>query len=237
MSGARAWATARGQLYRYLATVFLTPPGAGLVAPLLDAEVLSELGRRFGEEAVAELRSFRDGFLGGYESLDQEYQGLFVVPLGRYVTPYEAVYRDEHVVGDQVVRGLLLGPSTVAIKALYREAGVEVVEEVCELPDHVGLELGYLGTLCEAEAQAAERGDADGVARARGLQRRLLHDHLLAWVPSLCGRLRDLAPGPFYRGIAALTEAALRHEAEALARPGVLEGGAVSPSTARSETG
>ncbi|MDP2627379.1 MAG: hypothetical protein Q8Q58_10795, partial [Candidatus Rokubacteria bacterium] len=93
MSGERAWATARGQLYRFLATVFLTPPGERLVAPLLDAEVLSELGGRFGEEAVAELRSFRDGFLGDYEPLDQEYQGLFVVPLGRYVTPYEAVYR------------------------------------------------------------------------------------------------------------------------------------------------
>jgi putative dimethyl sulfoxide reductase chaperone len=209
-----AWDAARGQLYRFLAGAFLRPPTTSFVAPFLDAEVLGQLEARFGSDALAELRAFRETFQGDYAALDQEYQQLFMVPLGRYVTPYEAVYRDERVVGGEVVRGLLMGPSTLAVTQLYREAGLEIAEDFLELPDHVGLELACMASLCGDEARARERGDDDGVARARELEERLLGAHLLGWVPSLCARVRENAAGPFYRGIAALTEAFLRQEAE-----------------------
>ena len=219
MTETGAWARARGQLYRFLAAAFLRPPTESFVAPLLGDGILGELADRFGACAVADLQRFRESFDGDYEALDQEYQSLFVVPLGRYVTPYEAVYRDERVVDDQVVRGLLMGPSTLDVKALYREAGLEVPAELLELPDHVGIELGCMQSLCEAEARAWEGADAEGAERAGQLQRRLLEEHLLQWVPALCARIRENAPGPFYRGIAALTEVFLRHEAEGGERP------------------
>ncbi len=212
MTSAGAWASARGQLYRFLAAAFLRPPTAEFVAPFLDEEILTEFAARYGGDATKELVSFRESFDGDYAALDQQFQDLFLVPLGRYVTPYEAVYRDERVVDDQVVRGLLMGPSTLAVKALYRETGLDVAEDVLELPDHVGLELGCMASLCQVEARAWERGDAETVQRARELQRRLLEEHLLQWVPSLCARIHGNAPGPFYRGIAMLTEAFLRQE-------------------------
>ncbi len=217
MIDAGAWTRARGQLYRCLAAAFLRPPGDTFVAPFLGGETLAALGGRFGDDVVAELDRFRQDFDGDYEALDREYQSLFVVPLGRYVTPYEAVYRDERVVEDEVVRGLLMGPSTVAITALYREAGAEVAPDLLELPDHVGLELGCMHFLCEAEARAWERGDGPAAARAQQLQGRLLTDHLLQWIPALCRQIRANAPGPFYRGIADLTEALVRQDAEAAA--------------------
>ncbi len=218
MTPTSAWASARGQVYRFLAVAFLRPPTAEFVAPFLSEEVLVELAERLGGDGVGELTEFRETFRGDYESLDQEFQDLFTVPLGRYVTPYEAVYLDERVVGDQVIRGLLMGPSTLAVRQLYREAGVEAVEDLGELPDHVGLELACMESLCEAEASAWRREDPEAARRARGLEHRLLEEHLLQWVPALCARVRDNARGPFYRGIAALTEAFLRHEALELAR-------------------
>jgi len=84
---------------------------------------------------------------------------------------------------------------------------------------HVSLELGCMHVLCEAEAQAWERGDGPAAARAQQLQWRLPTEHLLEWVPALCRRIRANAPGPFYRGIADLTEALVRREAEAEAGP------------------
>ena len=66
--------------------------------------------------------------------------------------------------------------------------------------------------LCDAEARAWQENDEAAVTRARELQRRLLREHLLQWAPKLCGRIRANAPGPFYRGIAALTEAFLEQE-------------------------
>ncbi len=219
MTDAEAWTRARGQIYHFLAVAFLRPPAERFVAPFLDGAFLGELAERFGGEAVRDLAAFREGFHGDYEALDQEYQDLFAVPLGRYVTPYEAVYRDERVVGDEVVRGLLMGPSSLAVKALYQEAGLEIPADLLELPDHVGLELGCMQGLCDAEARAGQDGDTEALACARRLQRRLLEEHLLQWVPALCARIRDSAPGPFYRGITTLTEAVLKQDAQALAQP------------------
>ena len=210
-----ASAVARGQLYGFLAGAFLRPPTAQSVSPLLDAVVLRQLAEQFGADAVAELERFRSRFDGNLDTLDQEYESLFTVPLGRYVTPYEAVYRDERVVDGEVVRGLLFGPSTLAVKAIYRDAGVEVADDVRELPDHIGLELGCMQVLCDAEARAREEDDGDAVGRAQALQRRLLQEHLRQWAPRLFERIRATAPGPFYRGIASLTEAFIHQEAGA----------------------
>ena len=134
MTTASAWAVARGQLYRFLAAGFLTPPTAEMVAPMLEDDVLEELRERFGGDAVADLIAFKQTFSGDSDALDREYQDLFVVPLGRYVTPYEAVYRDERVIDGQVVRGLLMGPSTLAVRALYREAGLDIAADLARDP-------------------------------------------------------------------------------------------------------
>lgn len=217
MTDRASWAAARGNMYRFLSALFLEPPGEALVAPLLEGGFLEELKEVFGGAAVEDLRRFVHGFQGDYECLDQDFQGLFMVPLGRYVTPYESVYRDEREVGDTRVRGLLMGPSTLAVKQLYLEAGAAITEDFKDLPDHVGLELACMEFLCRAEALAWDEEDLDEIRRVRGLQRRLLQDHLLQWVPALCERIRERAAGPFYRGIACLTEVYLTQEADALA--------------------
>ena len=210
------WAKARGNVYKFLSAAFLEPPGRALVTALSSNGLLEALENIFGPAAVDDLRQFVSRFQGDYESLDQDFQDLFMVPLGRYVTPYEAVYRDEREIGDDRVRGLLAGPSTLAVKQLYREAGMAVSEDFKDLPDHVGLELACMAFLCEAEARAWEQQSLDDAQRMRDLEKRLLHEHLLLWVPALCGRIRERALGPFYRAIAGLTEAYLAREADAL---------------------
>lgn len=208
------WARARANMYSFLSTAFLQPPNEAVVAALSDHIFLQEVESVFGVAAIEELRAFAADFKGDHESLDQEFQDLFVVPLGRYVTPYEAVYRDKRQVENAMVCGLLMGPSTLAIKQLYREAGVAISDAAKELPDHIGLEFACMQLLCEEEARACEQNDAGQVERVRSLQQRLLNEHLLHWVPALCARIRENAAGAFYRGIASLTEASLRRDAE-----------------------
>ena len=115
------------------------------------------------------------------------------------------------------IQGLLMGPSTLEVKQLYHEAGADISENFKDLPDHVGLELACMQFLCEAEARAWEADHHEEIRRVRSFQKRLLDEHLLQWVPALCGRILERAPGPFYRGIASLTEAYLEKEADALA--------------------
>ncbi len=211
-----SWATARANMYRFLSAAFLEPPSAALLAPLLANGFIASLEEVFGADAVHEFCQFVQEFQGDYQGLDQEFQDLFMVPLGRYVTPYEAVYRDERQVGNTRVQGLLMGSSTLSVNQLYRAAGATISEDFKDLPDHVGLELACMEFLCKAEAQAWDREDLAGVHRVQGFQKRLLQDHLLQWVPALCARIRERASGPFYRGIAHVTQAYLKQEADGL---------------------
>jgi len=217
MTDRMSWATARANMYRFLSAAFLEVPSAAMVAPLLADGFVDGLEEMFGAGVADDLRQFVRGFQGDYAALDQEFQDLFMVPLGRYVTPYEAVYRDEREIGETRVQGLLMGASTLAVKQLYREAGAAVSEDFKDLPDHVGLELACMEFLCRGEAQAWDQENLDEVRRLRDFQRRLLQEHLLQWVPTLCRRIRESATGPLYRGIASLTEAYLADEAETLA--------------------
>lgn len=217
---------ARGQLYHFLASAYLRPLAPEALHHLTDPGVLRELASVFGEKATATLRSFLPNADAQRcrDDLQQEFMDLFAVPAGRYVTPFEDVYRG---VSPERQLGPLLGEHAVAVKRLYRAAGADADESCKELPTHIGVELAFMSFLCssEAAARSGETRAAAGDAAApctfyRTLQLRFLREHLNAWFPQLCSAIRQRAASDFYRGIAELTEAVLeRHIAWLASEP------------------
>jgi len=223
-AGDSAWLDpqAREQLYHFLAAAYLRPLTPEALRHLTDPDVLQELATLFGEEAIMTLSGFsRAREETGGERLQQEFMDLFAVPAGRYVTPFEDVYR-----GASAERqlGPLLGEHAVAVKRLYRAAGGDVDESCKELPTHIGVELAFMSFLCgrEAAARCAE-GDASAVETGAGapapcafyrtLQLRFLREHLNAWFPQLSEAIQERAASDLYRGLAELTEAVLQRDA------------------------
>ena len=87
--------------------------------------------------------------------------------------------------------------------------------------DHLGISLAALSFLCGAEADAHEDGRADAVAQVTTLQRGLLDQHVLSWLPPLWVAAQE-AVGGFWGAVLALTaETLLDHRGEAggAARP------------------
>lgn len=216
----------REQLYHFLAAAYLRPLTQEAVRRLMDASVLDELAALFGEEAVVALRNFAAGCRRDMdqELLQQEFMDLFAVPSGRQVTPFEDVYR-----GASVERrlGPLLGEHAVAVKRLYRAAGGEVEEGCKELPTHIGVELSFMSFLCAREAAACAVEEAASAAEPaarshaqcafyRTLQVRFLREHLNAWFPRLRCAIQESASSDLYRGLAALTQVVLEHDADAM---------------------
>jgi TorA maturation chaperone TorD len=210
-------------LYQFLAAAYLRPLTPEALHHLTDPGVLQELAALFGEEATVTLREFstRSHREKRDEGLRQEFMDLFAVPAGRYVTPFEDVYR-----GASAERqlGPLLGEHAVAVKRLYRAAGGEVEENCKELPTHIGVELAFMSFLCAREAAAkcaegdasASAGDANAPAPCafyRSLQLRFLREHLNAWFPQLSTAIREKASSGLYRGLAELTEVVLERDA------------------------
>lgn len=92
------------------------------------------------------------------------------------VHPFESLFTGEtRIVG---------GPEADRVTETYRRGGFEPDDE-SPAPDHIGVELGYLGWLSSRETAAIRAGDAHGVDKLRGHQRTFLDAHLLRWLVPL----------------------------------------------------
>jgi TorA maturation chaperone TorD len=221
-------AEARGNMYSFLATVYLRPPKQGFVRHVVAEDFLEELSSLFGGEAVAALKNFAATahFDKAIPSLKQEYMDLFAVPTGQYVTPFEDVYRGKPVEGKQE-RGPLLGERAIAVRRIYREAGAEMDRECKELPTHIGVELSFMSFLCEMEAAAIHSEEGNGLqdqkkrkttdsSRYRELQIRFLQEHLNDWFPQLSQSIQANAKSPFYKGLTLIAEEFLARDTASL---------------------
>jgi TorA maturation chaperone TorD len=89
-------------------------------------------------------------------------------------------------------KGYVMGDSALHMIDLYRSFGLEVSEGFPGLPDHIVLELEFLGFLIEKSSEESVR--------------RFLVDHL-DWVPEMVKRGREHQPSSFYRSVFEAIEA------------------------------
>lgn len=128
-----------------------------------------------------------------------EYTRLFVGPPRPAAAPWETMYRGGAAVGGATVG---FGQATFEMRALLREAGLEVKNENNQYEDHIGIELLYLSALC---ARAAE-GEEGAVEEVRAFA----EDRLLAWLPFLRAAAEEAAPDGYLPLLLALADALLR---------------------------
>ncbi len=211
-------AVARENMYSFLSAIYLQAPTQDLVRKIIDADFVEELGSLFNESPIAELNSYAGAvdLEKDLALIKQDYMDLFAVPSGRYVMPFEDIYRGTRMDGSQE-RGPLLGVQAIAVKIMYRMAGAEMERTCKELPTHIGVELGFMNFLCEKEAAAINNeretvspdNETDIVSDSdvyRELQRRFLQAHLNDWFPQLCQAIQEKANTRFYRALAQVTE-------------------------------
>lgn len=132
---------------------------------------------------------------GGLENLVQEYHDLFVVPLSKYVLPYESVYRD----------GCLHGQSSADIKTIYNKLGFQIPRNYYELPDHIGIELAFMATFCKEEHEAWGTKNVKLARSLRKAEGRFLNEHITRWFPELCNKICEKTKNSFYPGAAKIT--------------------------------
>ena len=100
--------------------------------------------------------------------------------------PYESVHRGPV--------GVMMQDARDAVLAVYRAAGVRPHALAGNIPeDHLGIELAFMGVLCNREAEGLTQGNARQAEGTRAMQRAFLEEHLLAWVPDLCADLMHRA--------------------------------------------
>ena len=106
-------------------------------------------------------------------AFDSQYAAEHYQLLIHNVYPYESIFLGED--------GLLGGSITDSTVEFYHQIGFHALSD--ESADHISKELDAMAFLCFAELDAIEDDVPHQIERIRHLQRRLLDEHLLRWMP------------------------------------------------------
>jgi len=217
----------REAVYSFLGAIYLQPISEASLRKICDELFLNDLAEVLPGEATAEFQYFlsnldASSLTNELTALKKTYMSLFAVPTGRYVSPFEDIYRGKTSDG-QLQRGPLLGVRAIAAKRLYREAGAQMDNCCRELPNHIGVELSFMHFLCEQEAAAlidnhvTDQKDTDASVFSlaeiyRAYQIRFLREHLTQWFPLLNEEIQSKSDHVFYRSISNMTQAYLQQD-------------------------
>ncbi len=197
-----------GNLYLFLSRMFLEPPGPDLletlrdvVIPTLEKEV--EQGR-MPESLRNALGKLRDVLpLGEKATLDLidklaiDYTFLFRGYNKKEgpPPPYESIY----------LGGGLYGNSTMEVKKVYRSFDLEPKGRFSgEPPDHIGLQIAFLGNLTRMEADVIVKEGAEA-AESIAIEKEKFVSRHLKWIRVLKDKVSKNDTTGFYSEIISLT--------------------------------
>lgn len=181
----------RALLYAVLSRLVSYPMTPDLLRLIGDLDVPGPAGR----DAAAELTRLREAVaaLGGtdaaVEALNREATRLFEGPGQPAAPPFGSFY---------LSGGTLMGPETAAVRRAYLDAGFLPDPSVHLPPDHLSLELGFLGVLAERAGDEVEAR----ASSARLAWWEFVATHLAPWLALWQADLRRAEAHPFYLGVA-----------------------------------
>jgi TorA maturation chaperone TorD len=109
------------------------------------------------------------------ETLNAAYEQLFGLLVSGGCPPYETEYIDSKL-------SFQRSQALADIAGFYRAFGWSPASSHPERPDHIALELEFMGTLCGMELRAGREEDR---AVCRDAQAKFLSEHLVWWAPAL----------------------------------------------------
>jgi TorA maturation chaperone TorD len=180
----------RSDAYRLLAACFYEPEREMFIEENLCAN-LADLMAKISSPAASEACRGMELANNSQEELLQEYAALFLGPFNIPAQPYGSVYLDQ---GRQ-----LMGDSTMAVKKIYGEAGVQ--HDIEGPPDHIAIELEFMSFLEQKICQAAANADTAAAADFSAIQSRFFNGFLANWAPLLGKAMKEHAGLTFYRAL------------------------------------
>lgn len=197
---------ARQYAYDILRRFFLEEPASDYLKIFTQKNIIRLFPFQEESEGIREGISDIQAYLGKhdvvnidshYEELHWDYTRMFIGPFELVAPPWESSY----VRKDK----LLFQGTTMNVRSLYEEYGMEVKDFNIEADDHVGLELDFMYSLNDLCIRLAEAGDFENVNLLNKLikdQQLFLENHLLKFVPQFSKLVEKGANTQFFIGLA-----------------------------------
>lgn len=184
---------ARSGWYRLLAGVYAEEPRGDFLQELRDSAchaALADLGVQFENDFLnTDLTEL-------VEELACEYTMLFIAPGG-----FPAVESVR-------LQGGFRQSATSEVRTLYAKEGITVkADGFNTFEDHLAMEMGFVATLLDRQADALVRNDAIEAKRLEKLIKRFWVQHLGRWVRGFSTLVEEAAEHSFYREMSILLNA------------------------------
>jgi TorA maturation chaperone TorD len=204
-------AAERESAYGFFADLCLNPPSDSLVDMVKDGSILSVFqDDDEGGAGLAWLAGFvkeAAGIPNLKDELEAEHTAIFVLPSG--VLPHAAAYLDkEKRVGGRITEG---------VRCFYQNAGAAIHENSIQIPDHLGVELEFMGFLCRMEKQLREAAEAPYLKQCIDFQKSFLEAHLCRWAYPCLEEIGRQTECRFYKALTYFLGNYLKGEEEYLA--------------------
>lgn len=184
---------ARAAAYRLLASVFFKELDESQIAALKESKLPTTSNEAMIEAAREIQRSLRLAPPNALSLLRVDYARIFLaagVYEGETAVPYESVFTSKD--------GLMMQESRDDALRFYRQEGLAVEPSLQTPEDHIAFELEFLALLCDKEAAAWDRDDAEEARRLECVQNDFAKAHLLNWMGALEERVQTYAVEAFY---------------------------------------
>ncbi|MHB1653867.1 MAG: TorD/DmsD family molecular chaperone [Desulfitobacteriaceae bacterium] len=142
-----------------------------------------------------------------YREIQLDYDALFIVPGPKLIFPYESCYTQRSIDGSF---GRLWQKPAQDMQRILKEWDIQFAEGWDLIPDHLAVELFFMGHLCRLTAK--EDLEAEELTKVQEWEKRFLESHLTNWAFELLDNMKRKAETDFYRGIALLMNAFLEEE-------------------------
>lgn len=128
--------------------------------------------------------------------------------------PFESVYTSE--------AGLLMGPARQSVYKIMLKEGV-LPDEALHVPeDHLSFECEFMAHMADKSSEALGRGDKAEAKRCVAVQQDFRSEHLANWIDKLYAAIDGSCRTRFYRGVAMVTRAFIRIDADLLDECGAI---------------
>lgn len=148
-----------------------------------------------------------------FKEVQLDYDALFIVPGPKLIFPYESCYTHRNVDG---TFGRLWQEPAQDMHRILKEWEIQFAEGWDLIPDHIAVELFFMGNLCKLVLERA--GNEEEMQKLSEWQEQVFLNHLRPWVFELLINLERKAETDFYRGLAKLLQAFLQEESDALVK-------------------
>lgn len=184
------------------------------LAPFLDEWPLGEEHK----DIQSGLAFMKAGRAEDLAALATDYADLFIGPDTLKAAPWGSVYLNE----EQIT----FGETMLAVRAFYKDHGLEIATGEHEPDDHIGLMFAFIAWLGETGLEQSEMNPTTQNYKPLtdyfNAISQLLSEHMLTWAPRLCQLVEERATTDFYKGLGLVTVGTLTTMAElvgATARP------------------